>query len=306
MKSIVSRVKRSHRFITAISSSLMILSLIFIQSETIFSGTNDLRGIPAPYNFGNTQKLLNKDLFSAGGGGDFGYLTWDGEDFRTTISESLDITALYFVSPNNGWVVGGDREADLYGRIYHTNNKGHSWVLKKAVDNGLYGVYCINDSKCWVVGSEGTIYFTENGEYWKSQTSGIKDSLYSVYFLDENIGWSVGNYGTILKTNDGGKNWREIKLQYRNSITKEKYSHFKSVKFFNKSLGWIAGLDGVLRTEDGGETWENPNTDAAEGIVTQDGKTVYSITDNGRNYISCESGKTWKLFQVKTTKECNY
>ena len=117
---------------------------------------------------------------------------------------------------------------------------------------------------------------------WK-QHAQIND----VFFVDENRGWAVGDQGLILRTIDGGLNWQAasnagLDLDDKRSL-EDKISNMrpvsqtheldpitcslKSVHFINEHRGWIAGnyytplLDRshsvILRTEDGGESWES-------------------------------------------------
>jgi len=75
-----------------------------------------------------------------------------------------NLTSVYFVASNTGWVVGQE-----------VSNQS-TRILKT----------------------------TDGGTNWTSQTSGTTALLRSVYFTDNNTGWVVGNSGTILKTTTGG------------------------------------------------------------------------------------------------------
>ena len=68
------------------------------------------------------------------------------------------------------------------------------------------------------------------------------------YFLDENTGWTVGRGGVIAHTTDGGETW----LPQHSSVEADLYQ----VTFVDKSHGWITGSRMLLRTEDGGKTWQ--------------------------------------------------
>lgn len=117
---------------------------------------------------------------------------------------------------------------------------------------------------------------------WK-QDATIND----VFFVDENRGWAVGDQGLILRTTDGGLNWQAssnagLDLDDNRSLEEKiinmrpvSQTHeldpitcsLQSVHFINEHRGWIAGnyytplLDRshsvILRTEDGGLTWNS-------------------------------------------------
>ncbi|MGB3079288.1 MAG: YCF48-related protein, partial [Saprospiraceae bacterium] len=66
---------------------------------------------------------------------------------------------------------------------------------------------------------------------------------------NENIGWTVNSEGNIFKTIDGGLTWTWL---YQNSY------YFRSVEFLDAMTGFAGTLDSVLlRTTDGGATWEH-------------------------------------------------
>lgn len=83
--------------------------------------------------------------------------------------------------------------------------------------------------------------------------------LTSVTFVDADTGWAVGDRGVIWHTIDGGRHW-----QQQNSNTS---CRLESVAFVDHEHGWAAGgyyrpythqsVGVVLRTDDGGKTWEN-------------------------------------------------
>ena len=112
-------------------------------------------------------------------------------------------------------------------------------------------------------------------------------TINDVFFLDKNHGWAVGDQGLILRTTNGGFDWQsshnagldldddrslEDKLINMRPVNRahELYPitcSLKSVFFINEHRGWIAGNyytpllnrshSVILRTEDGGKTWES-------------------------------------------------
>ena len=68
------------------------------------------------------------------------------------------------------------------------------------------------------------------------------------YFLDEHTGWTVGRGGVIAHTTDGGETW----LPQHSSVEADLHQ----VMFVDKLHGWITGSRMLLRTEDGGSTWQ--------------------------------------------------
>ncbi|HXT63142.1 MAG TPA: YCF48-related protein [Pyrinomonadaceae bacterium] len=98
---------------------------------------------------------------------------------------------------------------------------------------------------------------------WNVTAKRIPDeSLHSVEFLDGNLGWIAGTNG-ISRTIDGGKTWKRITVPMPENAEPVK------VLFVTPDLGWIVltrratniadfeeNHTWVLRTQDGGSTWE--------------------------------------------------
>ncbi len=54
--------------------------------------------------------------------------------------------------------------------------------------------------------------------------------------------------GVLLHTTDGGAQWTTVPVGSDEPF-------LSIVRFGSKELGWLAGRDGIYRTEDGGKTW---------------------------------------------------
>ena len=84
---------------------------------------------------------------------------------------------------------------------------------------------------------------TEAGR-WELFGRGV---LNDVFFVDGTYGWAAGT--GVWKTTDGGATWRRIPLLAGTTL--------RRIVFADRNRGWALGHDNrVLRTEDGGETWQ--------------------------------------------------
>lgn len=119
-------------------------------------------------------------------------------------------------------------------------------------------------------------------------------TLASVHFVDENTGWAAGGGkgGVILHTKDGGDNWE---VQFGDLGSSE--PAFKFLRFLDASHGWVQqGNDQLLRTTDGGRTWEELGRSAVlghQGLWTfvspmvgfgAAGENILRTEDGGRNW----------------------
>jgi photosystem II stability/assembly factor-like uncharacterized protein len=88
---------------------------------------------------------------------------------------------------------------------------------------------------------------TENGT-WIKVESGVTNLLYDIDFPDNNNGWVVGDSGIILYSENDGEDWKQ-----QTSPTDE---ILFAVDFIDNKLGWICSRNSILKTSDGGESWE--------------------------------------------------
>jgi photosystem II stability/assembly factor-like uncharacterized protein len=126
---------------------------------------------------------------------------------------------------------------------------------KSLADNLIYramDIYFSDRQSGWAVGYCGTIMrTTDGGETWAGMTVDSGD-FRAVQFLDGSRGWLAGRDGAFYRTSDGGGSWeRIISSDYPAD------EDFSNVWFQGDSLGFIQGLLGVYRTEDGGTEWNN-------------------------------------------------
>jgi photosystem II stability/assembly factor-like uncharacterized protein len=154
--------------------------------------------------------------------------------------------------------------------------------------NDLNAVYFCDSYTGYAAGKGGTILKTINGgSSWNIQSSGVSVTLNSISFSDADHGYAVGD-GSILKTTNGGTNWTIIK----NGV----YKQFLSVCFTNVNTGYIVeGYDSILRTQDGGMTWQNSYY--PRGFLTSinfiNSNTGFAMGEAGTLLKTTNGGSTW-------------
>ena len=74
-------------------------------------------------------------------------------------------TALHFIDPKHGWVVGRG------GLIIHTADSGKTWAKQEVDTNGDFKSVCFTNRRFgWAVGDEGLIATTDDGgRHWYLQ-----------------------------------------------------------------------------------------------------------------------------------------
>lgn len=144
-------------------------------------------------------------------------------------------------------------------------------------DASLRSVFCTTADHGCAVGSHGVIWRTaDGGRTWSLVPSPVAGLHEAVTFVDGKHGWIVGSQtmpgnhlplGYVLATVDGGATWalvagRPARGPDASSDQLRYLPRLRGVRFFTKQLGFAIGAanrfypSGVLRTEDGGRTWE--------------------------------------------------
>jgi photosystem II stability/assembly factor-like uncharacterized protein len=212
--------------------------------------------------------------------------SWSRQNSQTT----TDLTSVFFVDANNGWVAGEN------GRILHTTNGGSLWqaqVVPTLVD--LESIVFADADQGWAVGDGGVILHTVNGgSTWSLQTSGLTTDLKSVFFVDATTGWAAGSGGKILKTTSSGNLWAP-------STSRVFFIDFKEIFFTDASIGQLlGGQTNILTTLDGGSVWTIGRPlppEITEGplnsIFFLDTTTGWSVGDNSI-IKTTTAGITWE------------
>ena len=146
---------------------------------------------------------------------------------------------------------------------------GHSLVVSQflsltSLDSGVSasfrGLSVVNNSVVWVSGTGGTVLRTiDNGENWKNVSVPEMENtdFRDIHGFNKNIAIVMGidSPARFFKTIDGGKSWDLVHFDDREEV------FFDGMSFWNKRNG-IAFSDPVngrhllIRTTDGGDTWE--------------------------------------------------
>lgn len=179
--------------------------------------------------------------------------SWQEQTSRT----NLLLTAVDFTDQNNGWAVG-ER-----GIIFNTTDGGKSWKTQTSnVAYPLFDVDFIDNQKGWAVGHWGTILFTDDGgQHWHERSlstaltgRGQIDPAAFTDIKDPASGEVLAKAGQLLSREDITK----ITARGISDAKVREDLVLNSVFFLDANHGWIAGEQGrVVRTEDGGQTWEN-------------------------------------------------
>ena len=191
-----------------------------------------------------------------------------------------DLYDAFVLDSNNAWVAGGR------GLILHMTNNGQDFtMLETGVQKAIYEIDFATTQDGVAVGQDGMILKTsDGGKAWNKIPIELPLQDWQVaqphYFAvsrgaDAQHIWAVGPVGAIVRSQDAGETWENLSLwcdlSFDNFATAKPADDPEStlprlnpcdvtlngVSFPTNTDGWTAGEFGiVLRTQDGGVTWQ--------------------------------------------------
>lgn len=175
-------------------------------------------------------------------------------------NENYNLRAIHFIDNNTGFAGGYD------GKLIKTIDGGVSWSeLETNTDANFFGIDFIDNNKGFVVGGAGNC--VENG--------------------------CIPFSAVMLKTIDGGNTWEKV------SLNLSRKTELHSVHFVNNSIGFAIGNSSIIRTTNGGISWEEKTIDNLGGIMwnidfngIQNGMIICT---GGKIISTTDSGNSWHI-----------
>ena len=141
--------------------------------------------------------------------------------------------------------------------------------------------------------------FCADAQTVKILTSGTKTSLRGLSVVDDNIVWASGSGGMVAKSIDGGNSWKWY------IVKGFEKTDFRDIEAFDVNTAVIMAIAEpayILKTTDGGETWNTVYKNETKGMFLdamdfnndRDG-VVVGDPINGRFFIArtTDGGNTW-------------
>lgn len=194
------------------------------------------------------------------------------------------------------------------------------WTVNRAAGSGdLVAVFFTSNEKGWIAGDEGYLAYTDDkGANWYKQDIGTKENINEIYFRNDDNGYLVAGKKMFI-TRDGGRSWRETVI-YRTTDFKNAVPEFLSIRFADKKRGVVIGsllnrkeevVDSlVMRTEDGGETWQRVIVPTKKELyhldfvgssrcwIVGDGGLIFASENGGASFQKQNSGTDKDLYNV--------
>lgn len=225
--------------------------------------------------------------------------TWVLKYQGSTIYEWQCINDLVFLDDTHGFAIGDN------GQLFETTDVGESWqAIECGVQFGLYKVVFVDSLKGFI--------FSENTNCLKTIDGGLtwvleplspeigSGYLNDVYFVNDTAGF-VYAVGSIFKTTDAGNNWALVHTP--SDAVEAKFAFFDELHGIMSANTWGYSTK-FLRTEDGGNTWnEIPETWlpwwSTIALICLDQSTALTGGIFGMMYKSTDGGSSWQPKQYR-------
>ena len=177
-------------------------------------------------------------------------------------------------------------------RIYRSFDVGQTWQDEYAsfFNSTFFAAEIVNDSVILAGGAlagggipSGRIIRSQDGGWHWSLVAGSSGYIVDIDFVDEEVGYALTDAVSFYKTMNGGKNWSEEFLGF---------GEYNSMCFLNRDTGFISGSiymnEGILKTTDGGVTWDT----IAPGHLQNIYGNIYDI-DFASPTVGYMTGEIW-------------
>lgn len=246
------------------------------------------------------------------------YQTKNGGALWTKVLDSNNpITTIGFAPDNKDMIMVGDKQ----GILYLSTNSGDTWQASPAIPNSGAIVSIalsphFSSDRTILVGTEtgGIFRSTDKGKSFATINNGLSDLKIRDIVISQNsdkdlILASTWNEG-VFQSTDGGNTWKK----YSNGLTKDnqadeegfKLPHFTdlsiSEKFSQDKTLFLAGFNGLFKSTNGGEIWQEIPSLSTRSIISMKvspnyakDSTIAFGTYVKELYISKDGGAKWQL-----------
>jgi photosystem II stability/assembly factor-like uncharacterized protein len=243
----------------------------------------------------SSVNTINNNIYACGYGGVFFKSTDLGNNFKVSYmvaaNKCLWSKAIQFLNENVGFACSQKRQ------VLKTTNAGLSWTQILQDTNvttyNLAGLYFFDEKVGFAAGnlSSGVdVIFktTDGGQSWSSVQNLAFQTLNCISFADDKHGAAGGNKSAMLYTTDQGVTWKNAAVNTADQLT------ISAIKFYNGLNGIAVGSSLVLKTSDGGATWNRITIPGNYSLsaVCYSGSIFYAV---GGKYClkSTDEGNTW-------------
>jgi photosystem II stability/assembly factor-like uncharacterized protein len=176
---------------------------------------------------------------------------WRQVENKTT----LPLYGISFINEQVGFAVGGKSNCGGTGckvpgyLMLKTTDGGETWdsipLPYKPAD--LREIKFYSPAFGIAIGTIANLFTQDGGQTWTDFTSEEMKICNNLFLLNENVAYVTGLKGQLFKTVNGGSTWQNLSDHYPDNI--------QSLMFINEQVGFISYYNALLKTTDGGLTW---------------------------------------------------
>lgn len=247
------------------------------------------------------------------------YKTKDGgKTWSTVLDGNTKITALAFAPTNKDPIIAGDNK----GNLYISNDVGEAW--KKAFtiqDRSAITALATSpnfaaDGSFFVGTDQGSIFKTvDKGNSFTPVNKGLSGGSIRDIVISSDYGKTSSLYAStwhdgFFQSNDGGQSWQKssqgLTKDHQADQDQFKSPHFMDLRissnFSQDKTAFLGGFNGLFKSSDSGQSWQEINTLSTGTIISldispnyQNDSTLAFATYVGEAYISKDQGATWQV-----------
>lgn len=170
----------------------------------------------------------------------------------------------------------------------------------------ILALYFIDMDRGWALTPGELLKLSDRGNKWTTTLSNADGNrvFYALALVDAMTGFIVGaqkrNDGfapLILQTTDAGSSWQERAI----NVPPVKDIHvphgLHGISFCNANVGWAVGDGLIVRTADGGRTWDikrsGNHDERLFGVACASSARAWVVGSNGLLLKTTDAGDTW-------------
>lgn len=225
--------------------------------------------------------------------------TYDGGDTWEELwtGDHQGIEGISFPDSYTGYVAGWSEYAAK------TTDAGNTWTtMTPGADVWYYTDVVFKDSQNGIIGAHthsdtGEIYYTSDGGNTWTTATGVVPFPDKLTYVGGDTYFMISNAGYIQKSTDNGVSWTTV-LSGAGVLA--------GIEFYDMNTGFAVGDDIVLKTIDGGDTWQTITVANSPGpiwhdVAWQDADHVTLVGTPEVIFASEDGGETWPINNLSTS-----
>ncbi|KAA5533202.1 hypothetical protein F0919_11690 [Taibaiella lutea] len=202
-----------------------------------------------------------------------------------------DINGILFINDSVGYIIGGEKYDSTL--LMTTNDGGKTWIrfaYNGEHPKGVFGI-AYDGKKVMAGGFEGRSYSpVGNSADWEMRQMQNWDWIQNMTFSAPNKGFLVTGEGYAF-----GRIYK-FDTAFNVSLVDTFAYQLSDIAFANEQIGYACGYGAVLKTTDGGNSWQLQDIqgDFYKSLSVMDAENIWAVGYNGSIIHTADGGKHWE------------